>query len=642
MTLGSRSAQASRSPMAGGSPSMGSPIGAIAGTQGGNPYNPIVKVEGPQQFYDEAKRLRSEGFIEVPGFFGSPSPNGGPGTDYADYISSKLECNDGNGKGSPLPLLHVSSGIAVPTKAENGYQGSFITWGAGNRIPNVISLLCSLLPYTAAALKFNIDMCCGMGPRPMYAYTQYVGGNITHKTIPYDTADKLILGLIRDLQLQLVKLEEDHPELRDEPGIDPAINPVIDPSPAKGRESSAFQLREDILNQINGLRRDLAVWQSTNAEVKAFLESNNLLQTFQHLYSDMLQFNICFPEFELQRDYLVDTGRRDKRGNVITQNVPDSRWTPKIVGLKWRNAKTMRLEQMDDQNRINHVFVSNKWLSSPEQTVITKDSDFKVDAMPALTYQSPAKDLERITRRAREQRTPRDSRPTRIAMPVAYNEYGHPYYPVPAWYSVFSGDVFTYASLLISDRKKRRDNANVIGRILYLNDEYLQRLFLQRGDDTDEKKRKRFKEIVDDINNFLKNRDRMGEPLLAYTFKDSDGKVYKSWEIVEVEENSKATAEANKEELAEISSIILFAWGVDSQLIGNTPGTTTRSGGTDLRERYLLKQINMSTLQTLVLNALNVVKTFNQWDDHLCWQIKKEVLTTLDNSKTGLTEAETA
>jgi hypothetical protein len=225
-------------------------------------------------------------------------------------------------------------------------------------------------------------------------------------------------------------------------------------------------------------------------------------------------------------------------------------------------------------------------------------------------------------------------------MPVCYNEYGHPYYPVPAWYSVFSGDVYTYASLLISDRKKRRDNANVIGRILYLNDEYLQRLYYQRGDDTDEKKKARFKEIITDINNFLKNRDNMGEPLLAYTFKDADGKVYKSWEIVEVEENSKATAEANKEELAEISSIILFAWGVDSPLIGNTPGTTTRSGGTDLRERYLLKQINMSTLQSMVLKTLDVVKYRNQWDPHLTWQIKKEVLTTLDNSKTGLTEAE--
>ena len=226
---------------------------------------------------------------------------------------------------------------------------------------------------------------------------------------------------------------------------------------------------------------------------------------------------------------------------------------------------------------------------------------------------------------------------------MRYNEYGHPYYPVPAWYSVFSGDVYTYASLLISDRKKRRDNANVIGRILYISDEYIQRMYIQRKLDTVEQRKEFFqKEIVEPINNFLKNRDNMGEPMLAYTFKDADGKVYKSWEIVEVQENNASQAEANKEELAEISSIILFTWGVDSTLIGNTPGTTVRSGGTDLRERYLLKQINMSTLQSLVMNTLNVVNIRNQWDPHLQWQIKKEVLTTLDNSKTGITEAETS
>jgi hypothetical protein len=48
----------------------------------------------------------------------------------------------------------------------------------------------------------------------------------------------------------------------------------------------------------------------------------------------------------------------------------------------------------------------------------------------------------------------------------------------------------------------------------------------------------------------------------------------------------------------------------------------------------------MSTLQSMVLKTLDVVKYRNQWDPHLTWQIKKEVLTTLDNSKTGLTEAE--
>lgn len=601
----------------------------------------VTVVESREAFEREAQRLRANGFIEVPNVFGT-NGTGGIQADYGEYITAKLACEDTSGKGKRMmPLLHVSSGYAQPVKAVNGHEGNMITWGWSNRIPNTISLLCSLLPYTAAALKFNIDLCTGMGPRPMYAYTQYVGGNITNKTIPYESADKLILGLICDLQLQLVKLENEHPELKvDDPlNIVPVTQQQTEEE-TKPKKSAAEQMRDDINKQIEDLRKDLAVWEQTNAEVTAFLENNNLLQTFQQLYSDMLQYNICFPEFELQQTYLVETNEKDANGKPVKKSVPASMWAPNVVGLKWRNAKTMRLEQMSNENKIEYVYISNQWLSSPESTVPTKNSDFKIDALPALTYQSPAADMERLARSARADRTKKDDRPTHVVMPVAYNEYGHPYYPVPAWYSIFSGDVYTYASLLVSDRKKRRDNANVIGRILYLNDTYMQRLYLQRGCDTDDKKKKIFKEVIDSINSFLKNRDNMGEPLLAYTFTDSEGKVYKSWEIVEVQENSKDAAEANKEELAEISSIILFTWGVDSTLIGNTPGTTVRSGGTDLRERYLLKQINMSLMQTLVLNALNVVNIRNQWDKHLCWQIKKEVLTTLDNSKTGITEAE--
>ena len=583
-------------------------------------------VTSRKEFEREAQRLRKEGFIEVPGFLG-----GSGGTiqaDYGDYISASLSCEQSAGeKGMvKLPILPMSSGGAIPIKAQNGYEGNMMSWGAGNKTPNVVSFFCSLLPYTAAALKFNIDMCCGMGPRPMYSYSQYVGGNITRKAIPYEDAGVLLKGWIRDLKRELAQIE--------------ASQQPQDDSTEQYATDNKSDLSDDIQKQIEALEKEYATWEQTNAEVKAFLENNNLLQTFQQLYSDMLQYNICFPEFELQQTYLVET--TNAQDGTTKKSVPASQWSPKIVGLKWRNAKTMRLEQLTPQNRIEHVFISNHWLSSPEQTVITKDSDFKVDALPALSYQSPAADMERLARNARAVNAGKNARPTHVVMPVIYNEYGHPYYPVPAWYSVFSGDVYTYASLLIADRKKRRDNANVIGRILYLNDEYMQRLYHQRACTTDEEKKKLFNEVISSINQFLKNRDNMGEPLLAYTFKDADGKVYKSWEIVEVEENNASQAEANKEELAEISSIILFAWGVDSQLIGNTPGTTTRSGGTDLRERYLLKQINMSTMQSLVMNSLNVVKTRNQWDTHLTWQIKKEVLTTLDNSKTGLTEAETA
>ena len=605
----------------------------------------VHTVHSLAEFKEVAQQLRSEGYTEVPGALGG-GRSGGIGIDYADYINAKLSCEakTGSGKGS-LPLLHVSSGYAQPVTAENGHKGSYITWGAGNRLPNVVSLLCSLSPYTAAALKFNIDLIAGMGPKPMYQYSQYVGGNLLNKQISYEYAGTLLKGWKIDLLRQINDLKKDSVQsaaVSQQPSSITTNDRVLGGS-ATEEVSEYEQALRDRLAEIEA---DLATWEQTMKELcgdpeaqtveeqVGFLGRNNLLQTFQQLYSDMLQYNICYPEIELQQNYLdTDTGHE----------VKSFKWSPKAVGIKYRNAKTVRLEQLTKENRIEHVYVSNQWLSSPEQTIPAQDSDFKIDALPAINPQCPASDLERLARSARTANVKKNARPTHVVLPVRYNEYGHPYYPVPAWYSVFSGDVYTYASLLISDRKKRRDNANVIGRILYVSDEYVQRMYIQRKLDTPEARRKFFnEEIVAPINNFLKNRDHMGEPMLAYTFKDSDGKVYKSWEIVEVVDNDKSVAEANKEELAEISSIILFAWGVDSQLIGNTPGTTTRSGGTDLRERYLLKQVNTALMQRLVLNVMDVVSTRNRWDPHLTWTIQREVLTTLDNSKTGITTAETS
>jgi hypothetical protein len=211
---------------------------------------------------------------------------------------------------------------------------------------------------------------------------------------------------------------------------------------------------------------------------------------------------------------------------------------------------------------------------------------------------------------------------------------------VPAWQSIFSGDIYEYLMTMVSDRNRRRQNSNVIGRIIYLNNEYMQRLYMQKKADTDDQKRKVFAELRDQINTFLEDRDNTGKPLVAYTFLGSDGKVYESWKIVEIEANNKQTAEANQKELAEISSIVFFAFGLDSRLVGNSPGDVASSGGTDLRERYLLKQVQMSPMQQLLLLPLYLIKYFNDLDEHLEWEIPREVLTTLDNSKTGITNAE--
>ena len=585
----------------------------------------IKRVKSLKEFKEVNQQLQQQGYTAVPGVLGS-GKNGGVSYSWDDYVNSHLDCSVGGGDKEAavghLPLLHVSSGMAMPVKAKNGHEGKYITWGTGNRLPNVVSLLVSLSPYTAAALKFNIDLATGMGPRPMYAYTQYVGGNITEKKIKLEDAGTLLRGMKRDLQNQLLKLEQDTEQSANEPQFSP------DFLGGEKKTSVAEQMKKDLQEQIADLDQKIAEWEKTNNEVQEFLRDNNLTQTFQQLYADMIKHNICFPELELQQKYIdPDTQKQ----------VVGSKWKPKITGLRYRNSKSVRLEKMDDQNQINYVYVSNSWLDNPSAT----GENLEVDAIPALTEQSPAADLAKLLRRSREANAGPKSRPTHIVMPVSYNEYGHPYYPIPAHYSVFSGDVYLYAMTMISDRKKRRDNANVIGRIIYLSDEYMQRLYVQRECTTTDQKRELFNSVIGEINTFLKNRDNMGEPLVAYTFIGSDGKPYKSWEVVEIENNNKSTAEANKEELAEISSIILFAWGVDSQLIGNTPGTTTRSGGTDLRERYLLKQVQMSLMQQLVLKPLDVIKHHNGWCAPLCWEIQREVLTTLDNSKTGITAAQT-
>lgn len=629
------------------------PIPAMP-TQGGHPN--VTTVTSRQEFEREAERLRNSGYTQVPGYIGGGREEGFR-PDYGAYIEAKLACEGdcGGSSKASLPLLHVTSGGAVSVKAENGHEGKYITWGAGNRLPNVISLLCELNPYTSPALKFNIDLATGMGPKPMCEYTQYVGGNLTNKRVPFDQFGTLLAGLIRDQQQQLLKLEETHPELTEQreqresggesggqaPDSSLLLNQGASPiNPPK--QSAAAQMKADIEQQIADLRQQLLDWQRTKKELDDFLEHNNLLDTYQQLYSDMLIYNICYPEFELQQTYLVDSTERDPQtGKPRQKQVEGRNWNPKITGLKFRNAKTIRLEQLSPENKIENVYVSNQWLSSPDQTLPARDSDYKIDAIPAVTSQSPKTDLDGLVRTARKANAGRKSRPTHVVLPLRYNQYNHPYYPVPAWWSLFSGDVYLYASILISDRKKRRDNANVIGRILYLNDEYVQRMYMQRGYTEPDQKKKFFdEEIIAPINNFLTNRDNSGKPMLAYTFTGADGKEYKSWEIVEIEESSKQSAEANQKELAEISSIILFAMGVDSRLIGNSPGDVSSSGGTDLRERYLLKQVQMSTLQSIVLSALDVVKQRNGWISNLVWEIRSKTLTTLDRSKTGLVDSE--
>ena len=506
-----------------------------------------------------------------------------------------------------------------------------MTWGFDDLLPNRVGILTELLPYMSASHKFNVDLVTGIGVEPTYYYTQYVGGNLSEKEIPYSSAGTLLKGWKLDILRELAKLDAE------QPGTVSAGSPDGAPSlsgRAVGEADDPYRAAlEDRLREIEA---DLSTWERVTTEVEDFFQRNNTLQTYLHLAADQVLLGMSFPEIDMQKTYIDPDTKHE---------VQTFKWRPKAVAIKFRSAMTSRLERMDDQNRINYVYLSNQWLNNSvydnAPVVSSSPADMAIDAVRALDPSCPTESMKSILAATRRENVHKNRRPTRFILPTRIASPGRPYYPVPPHFSIFAGGIYDYAYTMIEDRATAKKNARVIGYVIYIHNDYLQQYYIQKKADDDKKKKDVRNELFNEINTFLSDRDNHGKPLVSIQFRDADGKTAKAWEIVEIENDQKSTVEANERELQEISSIIFFSWAVDARLIGNSPGDVSSSGGTDLRERYLLKQIQMSSTQQLLLRPFYVVRDINDWDPrHLRFRIKREVLTTLDNSKTGITTAQ--
>ena len=585
------------------------------------------RVTNLQQLQDRSEELKRDGYVAVtPAAFINPN-SGARVFSWNDYVRSMLfetagmtaqgSSTTSSGARRQISTIFASSGGENKAKPEGvGTPGlGYMEWGVGNRLPNLVWILSRMSPFTAAGVDFIKKILVGHGPSPKYHYTQYVGGNITEKYIPYASAGTLLRGQIADLKAR--EAAERLAQQQNGTSDDGSLHSASQQTEGQHKDSDEMEALEDAL----------AKWEQTNREVQKFMEDNDLMQTFLNMAGDMALMSQCFVELQLNQRQLSDDGKP----------VPTSQWTPKVVGLKHRSIFTTRLERQDSNYRINYAYVSNQWLDpTQDRTAQFAALDKSISAVPYLPAVSAVKDLQAAVRRARQQRVSRKDRPTRFIM--SPRDYGGPYYADALWHSIFAGSIYEYAFTIVDDRLTRKRNSNIIGRVIYIHQEYLKNLYTQQGDKKTKTMAQLQNEVFTDINTWLSNPDNAGQALISAVFTGLDGKEHKAWEIVEIESKANSQAQAEKSELQEITSIIFFAMGLDSKLIGNTPGDATSSGGTDLRERFLVKQIQFAPLQQLMLRALEVIDKFNEWDPHLEWQIDREVLTTLDNSKTGVTK----
>lgn len=572
----------------------------------------ITKAKSREEFSRINNELTKRGYVSIDALksrcvrsltLGVNDPSDVQAQDLANCIGS------GSWSNGPLSKIAWSfdarDNSVVPVGGKDGEKLGlgYVKWGSGNNVPSVIPPLALSSPYTAAPLRYIADLTSGLGPRLMYRMGK-------DDFVEFKDAGDILLAKIEELEAKenandgLVAIESQHTGVSDNVGK----------SLRRAREAYASWER-------TWLGYDVKEEDGTSTHVpgaKEFLADNNLDLHFTQCEQDDVMLDIYFPTVGFQR------GRRGK-------------WDPKIVQVSLLPSHSTRLEAMNEYRHINHVYFSDQWrkLGSTTTTIAGADKD-KIVMYPAAMPQHLLSDLRYIVES--NQRTRIKDRPVWVVCPTFYPSGQKPYYPQPAWWSIFTSKAFDFSSTILYDKAKARENNTTWGKIFYISLDYLDQVFADKGYVGDEEKQSEFIEDLEkSMEDFLKHRENHGKMMRQWMWLGQDGKDHHNVEIVDVAETTSDVTKAGKEELELSTSPIFLALQVDPRLVG-VPMVAASNGGTALREMHLLKQQQLNPKQRLYLQFLNTVARFNGWDEHGEFIVKQQTLTTLDYRKTGVVE----
>lgn len=578
--------------------------------------NFVHHVKTKKEFEHLHNSLTKRGFVAIDTLRpGSIHSIGLGEKDPSAAVAQDMSAGIGRGNWCSGPLRDVAFSLDERSNTVQSVPGpdgkplglGYVKWGAGDCIPSTIPVWAQALPYTAAPLRYIADLIAGLGPKLMYRFPD-------DELVEYKDAGEIL----RDKVEELEKYEP-------EPNIFEQV-----------RVGDGEQVRESNASPaLKRARKALEEWERTwyGYDVKGddddetthipgakqFLEENNLDLHLSQCMQDNVMLDIYFPTVGLQR------GRKGK-------------WNPKIVQVSMMPANSCRLEKMNEFRHINHVYFSDslRTKGAGVQVVSADKETNKFVMYPACMPQHLLSDLRYIVES--NQRTRIKDRPTWVVCPTFYPSLNKPYYPQPAWWSVFTSKAFDFSSTILYDASKKRENNTTWGRVLYLSLDYLDQVFSDEGYQGNPEKQQEFiSELEASMEDFLQHRDNHGKFMRQWMWIGQDGKEHKNMEIVDVADAIKDSVSAGKEELELATSPMFLAMGIDPRLVG-VPMVKSSNGGTAVRELHLLKQQQLSIHQRLYIEFLDNICRFNEWDEHCCWVIKQQTLTTLDNSKTGTVE----
>lgn len=616
--------------------------------------SPILRPKTVSEFQAINRRLNKEGFIAIDflkqgGVKSISLGEGDKATAEAKDMSATMTC----GAWSNGPLAQVAWAFDERTDtvaAVSGKDGKplglgYVKWGPNNATPSVIPPLAQSSPYTAAPLAYIADLTTGLGPCLMYRFPDGtlsefrdagykilqqleqkkkeegevsilpgVGGDIDRQ----QSAKAVFIGDYVQTELGVMSLEEAK-TLKEQLAKEDQW--LVEP---QGVSTMPRSLGPDYWNKLYmewertwyGHEETDDLGTSHIPGAKEFIEENNLGFHLSQCEQDDVMLDMYFPT--------VGFSNKGRRGS----------WKPVINRVGFLPAAETRLEAMDDNRFIHHCYCSAQWrLNGAKSAHVTTPESQKITMYQAAMPQTLLHELRYIVES--NQKTSAGRRPMWVVCPTFFPSLNKPYYPQPAWWSVFTSKAFDFSATILYDKYKARENSTSWGKILYISLDWLNSVAGDLGiEGNPDAIQKYVDELDENVEQFLQRRENNGKMMRQWMWTDQKGDEHYNVKIVDVADTKQDAVKAGKDELELSTSPIFLALRVDPRLVG-VPMVAASNGGTALREMALLKQQQLNPKQKLYEHFLNSIVRFNNWSERAEFHIKQITLTTLDASKTG-------
>lgn len=362
-----------------------------------------------------------------------------------------------------------------------------------------------------------------------------------------------------------------------------------------------------------------------------FLNSRSIFRFFLEYNQDWTWYFNNFPELILSKD-----------GKTIT-------------GFVHQESNDCRYQQMDDKGTINKVFLSKLWGCAgnqyakfdPERRMkglienakeVTEVDNIFVKALDCIDMYDAVSSLENISKKLVSSKGKKAFKSA--ILPVNYPSPNKTYYQVPYWDGARLGGWVEIAAKIPSLIKTMYNKAFTIKYHIQIPETYFQKLYgiekwaAMKQTEKSEARKKLLKQMDD----FLTGDKNAYKSFLSFFDVDPHTKQeYGLIKITVIDDKSNIDKEMITQSAADIQ--LLVSMGINPTLFGaGTIGTgQQRSGGSDMREAWLIYTANLNLERQVMLEPLYVMRDYNreiggvtEWEDDIVFRIRDTVLTTLD------------